>query len=237
MLPILKNSVALSVISLALFASHAMGSIEINLNTPFPNSPTTLKPDPDGAPPWLIAVFEQVGANQVQLSLTANLVNGNDVRGGQGGGPVHWGWGFNFNPAKDVTDLVFLLVSGNGADKIEKSADEYKPDGLASVFDILMGWSNTESFSGSDTAVYDISLTGGGLVEADFDFFSNPIVEGNEGVFRSAAHVQNISSPLADSTWIGDFDGDGRMPEPASVIVWAALCAIMLVHRPSAKAT
>jgi hypothetical protein len=116
MLPV-RRYLALS-LTMAAFASPAMGSILINLNTPFPEDASTLKPAPDGTAPWLTAEFKQVAANQVQLSLTSFLVAGNDVRGGQGGGPVQWGWGFNFNPVKDVTKLAFSLVSGNAAIKI-----------------------------------------------------------------------------------------------------------------------
>src|SRR5262245_62019194 len=120
----IRHSIAVTVAVLIVsFGSTAVGSILMELNTPFPDSATTLKPNPDGSPPWLTAEFKQVAANQVELTLTAMLSAGNDVRGGQGGGPVQWGWGFNFNPAKDVTDLLFSFVSGNAASDIETAAD------------------------------------------------------------------------------------------------------------------
>lgn len=225
-------SSTLVVVLLLVCTSQSQASVKFELDTAFPEDSSTFKPDPDGTPPWLVAEFEQLAANLVKLTLTADLTSGNNVRGGQGGGPVNWGWGFNFNPLKDLTNLIFTGISGNLADKIG-TAGGYKPDGLASEFDILFGWSNSDSFQGTQTAIYNLALSGGGLLESDFNFFSDAITSGNPGVFKSAAHIQGISIDPPGSTWIGgntEFDppggGVGDVPEPMSIAVWSLLAGV-----------
>ena len=99
---------AILAVTLLSATAPAHGAILFKLSIPFPEDGGGFKPDPDGTPPWLQAEFEQLTDNLVRLTLTGSLSGNNEIKGGQGGGPVvQWGWGFNFNPAKTVSDLVF----------------------------------------------------------------------------------------------------------------------------------
>lgn len=159
------------------------------------------------------------GANCVQLTMSTSGSSTTEFIDGVG----TFGWGFNFDPTKNLASLVFTSVSGNNADAIQTGADAFKADGDG-LFDILFAWDPDPAsrFSlGNDSTVYNITgITG--LTVADFNFLSAD-ASGNGTHWTSAAHVQGIPTGEG-SGWIGGTcSGDcgggppQRIPEPESL--------------------
>ncbi len=192
----------LSLLILVFCCSVASADLIVTFNNPFPGDP-----NPDGTPPWLTAIFSQNGANDVRLTMTANLVNDNFLS------QIY----FNTDPAAvNPATLGLSFVSGTIANDIVLGEDCCKADGDG-TYDIRFDFptsANENRFDGAETSVWD--FTGPGLTPDYFSFLSTPA--GGSGPFYAAAHVQSISAP-AGSTWIHADLEENLVPEPASLAI------------------
>lgn len=172
---------------------------------------------------------DSCGPDCVTLTMSVSGSSTTEFIDGSG---TQFGWGFNFNTAKDVTDLNFTYMSGNDADSILQGTNSYKADGDGN-FDFLFQWSDPANrLVAGQTSVYEISLTG--LTLSDFDFSSECTVGCGTGSYFSAAHVQGI--PRGEgSGWIGDGDGGGEeeeLPEPSmALLIGAGLLGLWATRR------
>ena len=183
----------------------------------------TYKPDPDGAAPWLKAVFNDGGLKSVYLTLTANL----------GVGPTDPNkvgvWYFNLDPELDATLLEFSVVgspTAPAAKTIKTGSSDLKANGDG-YFDIEFGFplSAGNPFDNSDEITYLITSSEDILAES-FNFESVAKKGGSdsgENSWFTAAHIQSISTDPPGSTWIGgkgglEEEGD-PIPEPATMLL------------------
>lgn len=110
----------------------------------------------------MTALFEDVGPNQIQLTVTALALSAdNSVNSLY----------FNFNPTFDSRNLVFTQTGSVGG--VQGSAntanDSYKAGGGGGKFDINLIFSQSPTFVTGDVATF--SITGlGGLSVDDFLF-------------------------------------------------------------------
>ena len=198
-----------SVFTVLFFPPMHSGALTIDLNYVFSGD------TPLGSGPWLSATFDAVDSDTVTLTMTNQLREGEFVRGNL---PTHeasasFGWGFNFNPSKDVASLSISFVSGREATGYVAETDQFKAGGDGK-FDLLFVWElGFMGVMGGQNSVYEISYSGG-LLPSDFDFSSAGNGAG-EGVFRSAAHIQETSGPEG-SGWIADA---APVPEPATMFL------------------
>lgn len=163
------------------------------------------------------------GLNCVQLELEAT--------GALGSGEFITEWDFNFDPAKDVTALVFALdasSTGPAATNINTGQNLFKADG-GRHFDIQFLFSSNNRdggllrFNVNETVVYNITGIVG-LTADDFDFLATHI-SGNGGGANSAAHVQGIATSPG-SGWITNEPGGPRLiPEPT--VLWLLATGIL----------
>jgi len=161
--------------------------------------------DPAGTP---TVTFTNDGANQVELTIDANLV----------GTEFLDDLAFNLDPNLNPADLVFTFddpaSDGPAAETITKGVDIFKADGDGK-YDIRMTFDNAPPsvrFNGSDTAVYTItcpSCDPGTLTESSFNFLSTP--DGGHGPFHVAAHIQGIGDDGDGSGWVSE------VPEPGTL--------------------
>jgi len=172
---------------------------------------------PAGATPWITATFDDSfgGANTVRLTMSATNLVGTEFISE---------WSFNFDPGLDPTLLTFAPVSvaAVGATTISTGVNAFQADGDGK-FDILFDFppppgTFTSKFTAGETVIYDLTYVSP-ITVAAFDFGSAP--GGGQGTFKSAAHIQGIGASGNDSGWIGPGNGDMKMPEPASLMIFA----------------
>ena len=188
---------------------------------------------PQGTAPWLIATFEDVGADTVRLTLEGNLTANEEVKGQNGG------WYFNLTPDSSVGSLAIAFDSSLSTGNFDGSwlfgADSFKADGdgffdfrvvfgdSSGSFDFAFGSGGT--FNGTEVAVFTLSMAG--LDAADFNTGS----ENSAKSYVSAAHVQSIDIPRNGevdkdgSGWITDVNERDNsdlpgLPEPTSLAAW-----------------
>lgn len=180
---------------------------------------------PSGTAPWLRAVFEDVGANQVTLTLESLLNSGREFVSE---------WDFNFSPDTSVGGLAITHQSGVQADSVSTGTNAFKADGDG-WFDIQFLFPQSgDRFTQGSTSVYQIS--GSGINAQSFNHTSAP--GGGNGTYYSAAHVQGIGPGARLSGWIGaagsvvDEDepigGGAAVPEPSSMALLGMGCLSML---------
>lgn len=177
-------------------ASAALVSFDMTVIFEGPGVPTN-------PPPWLNATFDDGGsAGTVDLTITALGLIGNQekVRG------VY----FNFDPALDLTQLVFSAPSKTGSFEdpvISLGVDSFQADGDG-LYDILIDFNNDgqqKAFNGGDAVKYTISLAS--LTANSFDFSSTP--SGEMGAYQTAAHLLGLGESQ-DSAWV-------TIPEPTTI--------------------
>jgi len=153
---------------------------------------------PAGAPPWVQAVFTDVGqpADTVQLTLSAQNLVGNAF--------VNC-WYFNLDSVLNPTVLNFTAAGSVGSftgPSISTGANGFKagPDGK---FDILFSFAssgdNSTRFTSGDSVTYTISGISG-LTADDFNWLSTSA--GGSGAYASAAHIQSGSTDSGCPAWV-----------------------------------
>jgi hypothetical protein len=185
--------------------------------------------------PWITAVFEDIGAGSVSLTMTASLVENEKL---------HF-WYFNLVPALNPDSLVFTPVSGaDVVSGIDTGADGFTRAGAGS-FDIEFTFNqgDTANFDNNDVIVYTITCPGCvGFSASSFDVL-NPPDPGNapyidhetgavsHGPFRTLAQL------TATGDWIAGVGGRGvSVPEPATVLLLGAgLTGLGLVARKRSR--
>lgn len=148
---------------------------------------------PTGPAPWLIATFQDAGANTVSLTLNASGLRADEFVSS---------WYFNIAPGFGE---AILPNPDTGAFNY---GGQYSA-GSAQGFDIqfVFPTSNANRFGAGDSITY--SLQGEGLDESDFNYLNN----NGLGLYYSAAHVQSIGLN-GESGWIAT-GGSNTTPSPS----------------------
>jgi hypothetical protein len=208
-----KARIGLFVLSLAaLMPGIAAASVEISIGGP-ELSASGAADVPDDA---ITLFFDDFAANTVQLTLSANpgAVKVKDII---------------FNVAPSFASLAFAHVSGVVASDTEFDPNGFQLNSLLSGFDVLFSYGTSGangSFFNGQTSVYNLSAPG--LTAAAFNAFNDD----GSGAFRAAAHINKPNNTSPSGKYGGN--GDGIIPEPASLLVWGALglCGLVgLAHR------
>lgn len=170
-------------------ATVSLISTTINLNQVYAGN------TPDGIAPWLVATFQQTGANTGTLTLTSHLGD-SDFLQGLNSKKATIGWGFYLNQS-----LASLSCSsGVCADNNALFGGSYNTGPVPGTFNLAFGWSSKNRFDGTDSAVYDMTFTNS-LTGNPFALASNAIG------WLSVAHVQGITGGC--SGWIVAGNGTG----------------------------
>jgi hypothetical protein len=103
--------------------------------------------------PSVTALFEDVGPNQIQLTVTALALSGDNSINSLY---------FNFNPVFDSRNLVFTQTGSIGGVQGSASAanDSYKAGGGGGKFDINLIFSQSPTFVTGDVATFSITSLG-----------------------------------------------------------------------------
>ena len=182
------------------------------------------KPDPDGIGPWLTADFDDGGTSgSVYLTLTANLTDSNKVGL----------WYFNLDPVLDPTLLSFAVQGQPTFPEttapeatISKGSNNQKADGDG-WYDIEFNFPKSNPFDNHESIPYLITSTED-IWASSFDFLSEP--GGGEGIWKTAAHIQSITTDSPGSTWIGD--GGVPVPVPPTILLFGCgLIGLAVVGR------
>ena len=206
---------ALAFITLAAAPAHA-ALLTFNYDNEFSGGTA-----PEGADPWITAVFndDPDGNDTVDTDVRLTL-SGSGLTDAE----FVSGWYFNLNPAYDPTLLDITDVDVADVTSVSSSTgvDAFKADGDGK-YDILFTLPTSDDrFTSGDSLVFDIGGIGG-LTALDFNFLSSP--DGGHGPFLSAAHVQGIGPSNGLSGWINPTDADfpdiTEVPEPASLLLLA----------------
>lgn len=178
---------------------------------------------PAGSPPWATLTIEDYAANQVKLTLQANLQ-----------GPEEFISGLWLNIAPFVSDVS--LVSGSvvgGASVSIGKLDENRVSGLDEQFDLRIEFetaNNPDRLTDHETVSW--ILQGTGLTENHF-LAKSVKLQGKKtlpGTFYTMIHVQGI--PLGPN----GPEGSGKLtasviPEPGTILLFAAGLAAPLMSR------
>jgi hypothetical protein len=157
----------------------------------------------------LVATFQNMGADTVQLTLQANF----GVAPPAGTTNPHVKvWTFNVLDSfvdpmgQSLTSGDFMVTSGGAlVTSIGVKKDDFKADGDG-FFDIEINFDGV-NFDQNDTIV--IKITDPGLDETDFLSYS---VGGDKGAYYSAAHIGGGQG--GNSFWVGADDEGGGGQEP-----------------------
>jgi len=164
--------------------------------------------EPEGAPPWLNATFDdEDSAGSVLLTMAAaNLTDAEHVKARY----------FNIDP--EFTDtLTFTTIASIGAftlSTISTGQDAFKADGDG-LYDIKFAFDEGDRFGLGDSLT--LRITGTSLLAGSFDFLSTE--DGGAGTWLSAAHIGGIGEDDGDSGWIAPGDGGMRIPEAATLLL------------------
>ncbi|UCF72729.1 MAG: hypothetical protein JSW35_11280 [Deltaproteobacteria bacterium] len=146
--------------------------------------------EPEGAPPWLTATFDdEDSAGSVLLTIAAaNLTDAEHVKA----------WYFNIDPGFTDT-LTFTTIAWTGAftlPTISTGQDAFKADGDG-LYDIKFAFDEGDRFGVGDSLTLQISGTS--LLAGSINFLST-----EDG---------------GDSGWIAPSDGGMRNPEHATLLL------------------
>ena len=176
---------------------------------------------PAGTPPWVQAVFSDVGmpADTVQLTLTA---------GNLAGSAYVSSWYFNVDPTLNPSALSFAAGGSTGSftgPTITTGPNGFKagPDGK---FDVLFAFTSTGDdstrFTSSDSVTYTISGISG-LTADDFNWLSTSA--GGSGQYSSAAHIESgsVDCPAwvnpSTTQILGNADDQHSVPDASTTIM------------------
>lgn len=164
--------------------------------------------EPQGAPPWLKATFEDVKAEvpTVQLTMDASGLTDSEFVGA---------WYFNL--ADELTTSLSLLINNQSGPlaSVSRGLNSFRAgNNLGDGFDLFFDFpqANGDRFGAGLISTFTIS--GKGLSAESFNLVNVP-KEGT-GTFYSAAHVQSIGSSKG-SGWIAASDTK-QIPEPSILL-------------------
>ncbi|WP_269524154.1 hypothetical protein [Coraliomargarita parva] len=185
-----------------------------------------------GETPWLrVQAMDvvEVETDTVELLFHATGLTGNEFISE---------WYLNLNPDLDPTALEFDLVESSffapealSPVGVSTGYSTLKANGNG-YFDIEFSFETAATdarFMNGDYIVYEVSLPGGSLSAADFDFYSTQSMGSDANIgamtnpqgtvikefFATGAHVQSVASgEMITSTWVGDADGTIVLTEP-----------------------
>lgn len=191
-------------------AATSRASLVIEMSSPY----TPAGVQPAGTGPWGTATFDDVGVNQVQLTMALNL---------QAAGEFISKWYFNIDPAFDLSQMLVSFQSGQAANSVTFNQDGINVPGSGDA-DIRFRFAtanNSNRFNGTETSVYLFTNNGPGTLTSDsFDYvFSHAR---NKPTFLSAFHAQGL---LCDrSVHVGGLESHGGVtstpvPEPSSMVL------------------
>ena len=169
-------------------------------------SDTPVPPDLSG--PWLTVATTNLGANQIQVDLTAERLSDPEYVSE---------WFLNLDPALNPGDLSVSASWLSGAFNVPAAAslllaaDAYKADGdgkydIKVIFDSSDGL--TTRFTDGDALRLTLTYTGvGSFNESSLIFPSAP--DGGAGPFLAAAHINATGPGDTGSVWVA------AVPEPS----------------------
>jgi len=210
--------------ALVMASSVAQAAVEIGVNvnlqgTP-PHSSTT---------PWVNTVFQDIGNNTVQLTITApNLTNPEFIQSLY----------LNFNPTKNVSALTFTPVFSmwhglSTSYSLALNENNFQAGSQGGDFDINLGFQTSgglaAQFNQGDQVVFDITTTqkNTGLSSLDFAFTSSNGGHGNT-TYYVAAEIAGIGGNGEGWDAANNFTVLG-VAEPASGFAAAGCCLVALV--------
>jgi hypothetical protein len=175
-------------------ARGAISTVDMQLTTSFSGTPP-----PSHAQPWMDAVFQDIGNNKVQVTITAPNITSSEYD--------HLLY-FNFTDTKNVNNLIFTPVSAQGAafPSVSKGVNKFQGDSGGN-YDIQLSFPSANSslqFNGGDKIVLTITSSQGmSFSSLDFAMLSQP---GKAGAFYAAAEIvtpgknQNVEGFIGDKT-------------------------------------
>lgn len=213
-------------------AAPAMGgTLTIELNHEYSGAAS-----PSGSPAWARATFTDKGGGVVGLLLECLLQDSSEFMAKANGGTNNpAGWMFNLDPNLDASDLAFSYVNGTDASGIYASDNAYKA-GPDKFYDIVLQFGS--GLVGGQTAEFDVTIAGGGLLASSFDYVTSGGPTGKTG-FHSAAHVQGIRNPsggTGTSGWVGGSGTSQLIPLPSAGVMGLTGFALVAGRRRRAMA-
>jgi hypothetical protein len=182
---------------------------------------------PAGSGPWANVTFTDTGAGQVTVTFTNMLSGSENVSD----------WFFNVAD-QFVGSLSFGSETKVGtftSPTIAQSLNNLGADG-GGYYDVDLGFGTggvpSVVFGVGESLSYIITSSVNGLDASDFDQLASP--HGGNGVYYSAAHVQNTPNGGSGSAWIGADSADGpNVPEGGAtmMLLGIALTGVGLLRR------
>jgi hypothetical protein len=170
------------------FGTTHAATLTLEFDTSFgdPSDPDTAPPD--GATPWLTAVFDDGGTSgsvTLTMSVSADIGIAEITE-------VY----FNLDPVLDPTLLSFSQASGPAPSTVNTGVDAFKPDSDG-LMDILFDFQppGGDSLGAGDVAVFNIT-SAEAILASSFNFFSvpDPFETDPTGPWRAAAKVASTGS-------------------------------------------
>ena len=184
--------------------------------------------EPLGPSPWLTATFDDIGDNQVRLTLDASGLSDDEFVSG-------WYFNFNFAVSPDwfapAVDSGPSYVIGSGIGSNNYNAGGTMGHGFDIFFQFETADNSDKRFTAGEVAVYTLELPAGTSPELIPESFN---LKNEAGYFYSAAHVQDIDNPdfETDSGWIGAERSIAAIPEPATIIlIGTGLASLFCIRR------
>ena len=177
--------------------------------------------EPAGSPPWVSVTFDDGDTpGSVYLSISTAGLTGDEILS-----KLY----LNFDPAGDLSQLVFTPAGGNDAiaNDIGAAPDAYKA-GPAKFFDIELDFpppgnppGDYDSYFAAGESVF-YTITAPGITALSFDYFSDPGTKNSPGPFIAAAKIQRIGWDTEGSGWIGapGTPAPPPVPEPATMVLF-----------------
>jgi hypothetical protein len=198
----ITRAAALMAASLLYIGVAQAATLQLDLGTSFgdPFDPDTAAPD--GAGPWLTALFDDGGtAGSATLTLSVADIGGADITS------VY----LNFNDALGIGNLSISYAGGTGPapTSILQSMNTYQADGDG-IYDLKIDWANND-FMANEVITFNITGSGAAssFVASDFNYLAE--VGDENGPFYAAAKVQSTGEFGEQSDWIA------AVPVPAAV--------------------
>jgi hypothetical protein len=216
-------TIAGSIACAAVLTPSAVATLTFELNNVW-NGGAGNPPTLPGTPPWVTAVFQQVDANTVSLTLTTGLDG--DYKVGE--------LAFNIKPSIDPPSLVtfaraatptavetaatlIVAPTDNGIDQIP-GFDGDSHGGRGWDFEVEFSTADDTALKNGMAATFYLSKASG-LKESDFNYLNNGEIPGEDHFV--AAHIQPNSGASGAADGYGVYSTP--IPEPTTLIAGALL--------------